>query len=145
MAENEHGEVVRGAVRGLRRWLRSQPHLIGVPDTDNFLLRFLRHQKFRTEDARAALDRYVLARSAHPEWFAGLDINADLGVRRLLASPYLLALPGKDASGRRVLFSRAAAMFGEGGDDDEVTARDVMRAHLLAYEALLCDETVQVS
>ncbi len=126
------------ALRDMRSWVSSQPHLRGVRTDDSFLLRFLRFQKWRTPDARNVLDKYVQMRANHPEWFSRLDIR-DPKLRGLLTSGYLLPLPGRDPrTGRRVLFSRAAAM-----DTSVYTACDVMRAHILAYEALLCDDDVQ--
>ncbi len=130
--------VQSSAVPELRQWLLSQPHLRGVRADDSFLLRFLRFQKFRSHDAQAVLDKYVHMRTAHPEWFRGLDIRNPT-LRGLMTSGYLLVLPGRDPrTGRRVVFSRASAM-----DTSRYSACDVMRAHILAYEALLCDDDVQ--
>lgn len=60
-------------------------------------------------------------------------------MQELFSSGYLFVLPERDEKGRRVVFSRAACM-----DTSKFTACDIMRAHILAYETLLCDEENQV-
>ena len=85
------------------------------------------------------LDKYVHMRTHHPEWFANLD-SKQPKMRELLSSGYLFVLPERDAKGRRVVFSRAAAM-----DADKFTACDIMRAHILTYETLLADEDNQIN
>ena len=47
-------------------------------------------------------------------------------------------LPGRDASGRRVIFSQAL-------DGLRFSYTDMMRAHLITYEALLVDNDDQFS
>lgn len=132
------GPRVAQSVLEIRQWLLTQTHLSNVRTDDSFILRFLRFQKFRLGDTKAVIDKYVHMRDRHPEWFRGLDIR-DPKLRDLMSSGYLLVLPGRDPrSGRRVVFSRASAM-----DTSRFTACDVMRAHILAYEALLCDDDVQ--
>ena len=49
-------------------------------------------------------------------------------------------MPQRDASGRRVVFSRAALL-----DASKFTAADVMRVHLLTFEGLLNDEECQIN
>jgi hypothetical protein len=87
---------------------------------------------------QAVVDKYVHMRTCHREWFHNLDVR-EPKMRELFSCGYLLVLPGRDANGRRVVFSRAAAM-----DTSRFTACDIMRAHILAYETLLCDEENQV-
>ncbi len=136
---NNRRNASAGKLEEVRRWVRQQRHLRGVRTDESFLLRFLHFQKSRVPDACAVIDRYLHMRSAHPEWFRGLDVRADPKLRLLMSSGYLLVLPGRDPrTGRRVMLSRPSAM-----DTAACSARDVMRAHILAYETLLCDEGVQ--
>ncbi len=121
----------------LRVWLRAQHHLVQVRSDASFLLRFLRFQKFRMAETQSVLDKYVHMRTQHPDWFRRLDVR-DQKIRDLLTSGYLFVLPGRDRNGRRVLFSRAAAL-----DATRFSAVDVMRAHILTYETLLCDDGPQ--
>ena len=135
---NETPARRKHCLRELRGWVRQQRHLAHCRTDAPFLLRFLRFQKFDLGDAAAVVDKYVQMRTAHPEWFSGLDVR-DPRMRDLVTSGYLFVLPGRDAAGRRVVFSRAADM-----DPSRFTAADLMRAHILAYETLLCDEENQV-
>ena len=59
-------------VAQLRQWLETQAHLRTARRDDSFLLRFLRFQKWRLDDAKTVLDKYVQMRCGHPEWFRGL-------------------------------------------------------------------------
>ena len=72
-------------------------------------------------------------------WFANLDIN-EPKLNQLISDGYCFVLPERDSKGRKVVYSRASTM-----DANLFTAADVMRAHLLTFEALLEDEDVQVN
>lgn len=142
VAEKELGETTKRrkhCLRDLRQWLKTQPQLVNCPTDSSFLLRFLRFQKFQMPETQAVIDKYVHMRTHHPEWFHNLDAR-DSKTRELISSGYLFVLPEKDAHGRRVIFSRAAAM-----DAAKFTACDIMRAHILTYETLLCDEENQIN
>ena len=125
-------------LRELRHWLNGQQHLINVRQDNCFLLRFLRFKKFDLPETQTTLDKYVQMRATHPEWFRNLDIR-DPKLRELMSSGYLIVLPDRDDNGRRVVFSRAAAL-----DVSRFTATDIMRAHILTYETLLTEEENQV-
>merc|ERR1711976_780997 len=84
-------------------------------------------------------DKYLRMRAQNPAWFANLDIR-EPKLNQLITDGYCFVLPQRDAKGRKVVYSRAAAM-----DASLFTAADVMRAHLLTFEALLEDEDVQVN
>merc|ERR1719361_1753560 len=144
VAEHELGETPSSrskALKELREWITSEGSrldcLKDVPDT--FLLRFLRMQKTDAKKAANVLDNYVKFRTNSPEWFENLDIQ-DERISELILSGYLFVLPQRDASGRRVVFSRAASL-----DASKFTAADVIRAHLLTFECLLFDEECQIN
>lgn len=144
VAEHELGETPSTrlkALKELREWIASEGSrldcLKDVPDT--FLLRFLRMQKTDAKKASTVLDNYVRFRKNSPEWFENLDIQ-DERISELILSGYLFVLPQRDASGRRVVFSRAASL-----DASKFTAADVMRAHLLTFEGLLIHEECQIN
>lgn len=144
VAEHELGEnksTRKKALKELREWILSEgsrfDSLKNVPDT--FLLRFLRMQKMDVKKAGDVLENYIRFRSNTPEWFEKLDIQEER-ISELIRSGYLFVLPQRDASGRRVIFSRAASL-----DASKFTAADVMRVHLLTFEGLLIDEECQIN
>lgn len=142
VAEKELGETAKRrkqCLRELRQWIKNQPQLVNCRTDASFLLRFLRFQKYSLPETQTVIDKYVHMRTHHPEWFQNLD-SKDPKMRELLSSGYLFVLPEKDECGRRVVFSRAAAM-----DASKFTACDIMRAHILTYETLLCDEENQIN
>lgn len=96
-------------------------------------------KKFQLEDTQNMMEKYVKMRAQHPTWFHNLDVR-DPKLNELIQNGFLFALPMRDSKGRRVVFSRAAAM-----DATKFTAIDVMRIHFLTFEALLEDEEVQIN
>lgn len=135
----ENPKIRKRALRELRDWLKTQPHISGCRTDNSFLLRFLRMKKFEVGDTIKVLDKYLKMRSQNQSWFANLDIN-EPKLNQLITDGYCFVLPQRDSKGRKVVYSRAAAM-----DASLYTATDVMRAHLLTFEALLEDEDVQVN
>ena len=135
----ESPKTRKKALRELRDWLKSQNHISGCRTDNSFLLRFLRMKKFEVPDTIKVLEKYLKMRCQNPEWFADLNI-AEPKLNQLISDGYCFVLPERDARGRKVVYSRAAAM-----DASVFTANDVMRAHLLTFEALLEDEDVQVN
>merc|ERR1719211_836816 len=136
---HESPKTRKRALRELRDWLKSQPHISGCRTDNNFLLRFLRMKKFESAETIKVLDKYLKMRSQNPGWFANLDIN-EPKLNQLISDGYCFVLPERDSKGRKVVYSRASTM-----DANLFTAADVMRAHLLTFEALLEDEDVQVN
>jgi hypothetical protein len=135
----ENPKIRKRALRELRAWLKAQNHISGCRTDSNFLLRFLRMKKFEVGDTTHVLDKYLRMRSANPGWFASLDIQ-EPKLNKLISDGYIFVLPQRDSNGRKVVYSRAASM-----DANHFTAADVMRAHLITFEALLEDDDVQVN
>ena len=97
------------ALREMRDWVKSSVHFQNCRTDSSFLLRFLRMQKFQTQEAQTVLEKYIKMRTQHPNWFQNLDIR-DPKLSELIGRGYIFALPMRDSNGRRVVFSRAAAM-----------------------------------
>merc|ERR1719211_860093 len=136
---HESPKTRKKALRELRDWLKSQNHISGCRSDSSFLLRFLRMKKFEVADTIKVLEKYLKMRCQNPEWFADLNIG-EPKLNQLITDGYCFVLPQRDSRGRRVVYSRAASM-----DANLYTAADVMRAHLLTFEALLEEEDVQVN
>jgi len=134
----ETGKKRRKALVEMRRWIKSQAHIKKVRLDANFLLRFLRMQKFEVKESCDILDKYLTMRRQHPAWFQNLDCR-DEKLSELIDLGYLLVLPDRDRHGRRVIYSKACAF-----DSNRFTTSDMMRAHIMAFETLLTDEENQV-
>ena len=73
IGENEQTRAQ--ALAEVRCWLQSQPHLRNSRTDSNFILRFLRTNKFKIEKTCAMIERYLKMRMDHPKWFQNLDIE----------------------------------------------------------------------
>jgi len=134
----EDGKRRRKALTEVRQWIKSQPHIKKMRLDSNFLLRFLRMQKFEVATSCEILDKYLTMRWQHPSWFQNLDCR-DPKLAELTEMGYLIALPDRDKHGRRVIYSKAGAF-----DATRFTTSDMMRAHIMTFETLLNDEENQV-
>ena len=67
-------------------------------------------KKFCVRDAQHLLEKYLKIRREHPQWFSKLDI-LDPRLSDLVDRGYFFALPERDASGRRVFFSKVGKLF----------------------------------
>merc|ERR1719192_2138019 len=105
----ESPKTRKKALRELRDWLKSQNHISGCRSDNSFLLRFLRMKKFEVADTIKVLDKYLKVRTQTPAWFANLDIR-EPKLNQLITDGYCFVLPERDAKGRKVVYSRAAAM-----------------------------------
>jgi len=141
LAARELGEtnkVRKKALIEVRKWIKSQTHLKRARIDSNFILRFLRMQKFEIKESCEILEKYLTMRCQYPSWFQNLDCQ-DPSLSALIDAGYILVLPDKDQYGRRVIFSRAAAF-----DPTKYNISDMMRAHIMTFETLLNDEENQV-
>ena len=68
-----------------------------------------------------------------------ISVFQDSALSELIDMGYICVLPDRDAHGRRVIFSKASAF-----DPSRFTTSDMMRAHILTFETLLCSEENQV-
>lgn len=134
----EDSDVKAESLKEVRSWLSNCPHLCHSRTDANFLLRFLRIQKHKKKEACSMLEKYMVMRAQHPQWFQQLDIRQP-ALADLVARGYLFALPERDAMGRRVVFSVASAL-----DPQRHTSSDAMRAHIMTFEALLEEEETQL-
>lgn len=134
----ETNKVRKKALTEVRKWIKSQTHLKRVRLDSNFILRFLRMQKFDVKESCEILEKYLTMRCQYPSWFQNLDCQ-DPSLSALIDAGYILVLPDRDQHGRRVIFSRAAAF-----DPTKYTTSDMMRAHIVTFETLLNDEENQV-
>jgi len=135
---NETAKVRKKALAEVRKWVRGQPHIKRARLDSNFILRFLRMQKFEMKETCEILDKYLTMRGQFPSWFQNLDCQ-DPALADLVSQGYIFVLPKRDQHGRRVIFSRAAAF-----DPTKYTTSDMMRAHVMTFETLLNDEENQV-
>ena len=82
-------------------------HSKSLAFSDNFLLRFLRVQKFDVSKACKMLEKYLILRTEHPEWFANWDLAQDINLYELFHCGYVTVLPDPDKDGRKVILNYA--------------------------------------
>ena len=70
---NEHSKTRKKALAEVRKWIKSQPHFRRARLDSNFILRFLRMQKFEIKESCEILDKYMTMRYQYPAWFQNLD------------------------------------------------------------------------
>merc|ERR1712106_61723 len=70
---NETAKVRKKALAEVRKWIRSQPQIKRARLDSNFILRFLRMQKFEIKESCEILDKYLTMRCQYPTWFQNLD------------------------------------------------------------------------
>lgn len=99
----ESAKTRKRALRELRDWLKSQPHISGCRSDNSFLLRFLRMKKFEVSDTIKVLDKYLKIRTQNPNWFTQLDIQ-EPKLNKLISDGYIFVLPQRDSKGRRVVY-----------------------------------------
>ena len=73
IGENECNRVE--SVGEVQQWLKSQTHLKNCRTDKNFILRFLRTNKYNVDKSCLMMERYLKMRMAHPKWFQNLDIE----------------------------------------------------------------------
>jgi len=135
---NETPNLRKKAIAEVRKWIKTQPHFKRCRLDANFILRFLRMQKFEIKESCEILDKYMSMRGQYPAWFHNLDCE-DTALADLVSQGYIFVLPDRDQHGRRVIFSRAAAF-----DPSKYDTSAMMRAHVMTFETLLNDEENQV-
>lgn len=128
----------KDGLKDFRSWIRNNQDIQHCREDSNFLLRFLRMQKFDLKEARVILEKYLTMRCQYPMWFQNLDYQ-DPALSELVDAGYIFVLPERDRHGRRVIFSQAAAM-----DPGRFSSSDIMRAHIMTFETLLQDEENQI-
>jgi len=123
-------------LQSLKDWLKENPHLRCRTD-DLFLMRFLRFRKFKQKEARDSLEKYIKMRVENGSWFSALDVR-DPNLAELIDGGYFFTLPERDAHGRRVIFSRVAAI-----DPSRHSTLQQMRVIILCLESMLEDPVNQ--
>ncbi|XP_074100914.1 clavesin-2-like [Cotesia typhae] len=139
LAELREDENMRSqALEQFRAWILKHPSIKRCRTDPEFLLRFLRTNKFSLPIAQAMLERYLHARQLSSEWFPNLDIK-DPVMEAIIDCGYIFSLLERDQYGRKVVLMRTAQI-----DPHKYTSHQVVRAHTLAFEALITDEENQV-
>ena len=78
LAHDEIGESESNRVESVdevQQWIGSQTHLKNCRTDRNFILRFLRTNKYNVDKSCLMMERYLKMRMAHPKWFQNLDIE----------------------------------------------------------------------
>jgi len=135
---NEDEETRKMSLKEFQKWIKTRANIKHCRLDSNFLLRFLRMQKFDLEATQDIFEKYLTMRCQYPSWFQNLDCK-DTALTELVDRGYIIVLPNRDRHGRRIIFSQAGTM-----DPNRFTASDIMRAHIMTFETLLEDEENQI-
>lgn len=144
MARDELGEtdeVRTFAIKAMRDWIMACPRIEKCRMDSKFILRFLRFRKFDIANAQETLERYLVFREGlyGDDWFSKLDFSRP-NINGLIDRGLIIILPKRDAAGRRVLFTRLAAV----DPSIPTIGSEVMTVTTLFFEALLDDEENQI-
>ncbi|XP_018563232.2 alpha-tocopherol transfer protein-like [Anoplophora glabripennis] len=133
---NESPEVYKRELEALRLMVKNDPNL-SVPDSDQFLLRFLRARKFDSKKAFHMIQRYFLMRLKCPELFSCPLPSECTTMFDLQAQNMLLQ---RDQFGRRVYIIKV-----DNFDSSKVTIDDVFRVNVLALEQIVREAETQIA
>jgi len=93
-----------GAVKTLRDWIRTQPHLCSRTDTE-YLLQVLRTAKFSQLRAREIIETILTLKTKHPDYLLKLDTQ-EPGIKTFIENGSTMLLPKTDREGRSVMVRR---------------------------------------
>merc|ERR1712242_688289 len=65
---NETNKKRKKALADIRKWIKNQSHIRRTRLDSNFILRFLRMQKFDSQESCTILDKYLTMRGQYPTW-----------------------------------------------------------------------------
>ena len=77
---NETNKKRKKALTDIRKWIKNQSHIRRTRLDSNFILRFLRMQKFEVPESCTIMDKYLTMRGQYPAWFQNLDCRVSLVV-----------------------------------------------------------------
>ena len=75
---NETNKLRKKALNDIRKWIKNQSHIRRTRLDSNFILRFLRMQKFDIKESCEILEKYLTMRGQYPAWFQNLDCRVGL-------------------------------------------------------------------
>jgi len=137
---NENPQDRLSAVRALRNWVRSQPHLSCIADTRG-LLSFLRGAKFSQLKAREKLEGMLTVMTLVPEWFQNIDTREKV-LMEVIGSGYITPLPQKDDNGCQLILYRLGAA--DPSPKKVPVSHEIRAGAVAATYSILKDEAVEV-
>ncbi|XP_076254963.1 alpha-tocopherol transfer protein-like [Rhynchophorus ferrugineus] len=133
---NETEENYQVEMQTLRGLVLNDPNL-KVPNTDEFLLRFLRARKCNSKKAFQMLQRYYLMKLKCPELFA-CPLPSECSKTIELQAQNMLT--HRDQWGRRVYIIRV-----DNFDSSKVSIDDIFRTNILALEHVVREPETQIA
>jgi len=138
-AKEELGEDrqrLKSDIQALRDWIKKTPHLKGIRQDDEQLLKFLRGCKFSLERTKEKIDLYNACRANVPHWFGHWDVLSPL-FQKFLGWGNYLPLPGYDKHGRQVILMRTGRI-----DPSQTNLEEIMTTSLSFFE-FVCEGNTQ--
>ncbi|KAL4715158.1 hypothetical protein ACJJTC_012205 [Scirpophaga incertulas] len=132
---NEDVRPVEDDIEALRTWLDKQAHLKSVEPSDQWLLAFLRGNKFSLERSKEKLDMYYTLRGLVPEFFSNRD-PYDPKIQEILKLGLCLPLKNtKSEDSTRVCILRLGLF-----NPSEYHLTDLIKVSLMIAEILLMED-----
>ena len=118
----------------IKSWIKKSAHLHSIRQDDEFLTMFLRGCKFSLERTKEKLDFHFSVRGNLPSWFDDWDPRKP-ELRHIIKAGGVLALPGYDRHGRKVVVMR-------GGKSDPNTMKkdDEFKASTMMMEMAMAGD-----
>ncbi|XP_012250875.1 alpha-tocopherol transfer protein-like [Athalia rosae] len=88
----------------LREWLKKQPHL--PPLSDSELVLFLHSNYYRMEPTKTTIDTFFTVHTHVPEFFSNVDPLGSKDVRAIMKVVCQFPLPGKTPEGYTVIYAK---------------------------------------
>jgi len=124
----EDKQRLKSDIQALRDWISKTPHLKGIRQDDQQLLKFLRGCKFSLERTKEKLDLYNACRANVPNWFSSWDVESSV-FQKFLGWGNYLPLPGYDKHGRQVILMRTGKI-----DPTQTNIEEVFITSLAFFE-----------
>ncbi|XP_061385961.1 retinol-binding protein pinta-like [Danaus plexippus] len=131
----EKPDRITSDIKTLREWLEKQPHLQAVNPSDQWLLSFLRGNKFSLEKTKEKLDMYYALKNIVPEIFKYRD-PFDPKIQEILKlGPYLPLTSLTSDDGQRFCVTR----FGL-HDPNKIHIFDILKVIIMIIEILMFED-----
>ena len=109
-------------------------------ESDSFLLRFLRLNKFNPKWSTEMMESHLRMKAETPSWFTGLGSVDGIEKALELLDGYIFVAPGRDRKGRKVMINVPQRL-----DPARHSSSDMMKAIMMSVETLLAmDQETQV-
>ncbi|OWR54442.1 hypothetical protein KGM_214234 [Danaus plexippus plexippus] len=131
----EKSNRISSDVEAIKEWLKKQPHLQAVNPTDQWLIAFLRGNKYSLERTKEKCEMYYTLRTVVPEIFKGRD-PMDPYIQDILNLGFFLPTKScKSTDACKATITRFGA-----SDSSKYHLLDIMKVMFMIIEILLLED-----